>query len=106
MSVREPPDLAKDAVVAALQAGYGIPVAALVLVPVGNDADSWAQDIAAYAEQAMLAPGLARPPGGPRWRASWTCSRRATSSTRRGSRTPASAPAQLAATAPPRSASM
>jgi spectinomycin phosphotransferase len=50
---RQPPDLADDRIVAALRAGFGLRVAALVLLPVGNDADSWA-----YRVQA--APGPAR----------------------------------------------
>jgi spectinomycin phosphotransferase len=47
----------------------------------------WAvQDIAAYGEQVLLAPGSGEAAGGPQWRASWTCSRRATSSTWDGRR--------------------
>jgi spectinomycin phosphotransferase len=40
--MREPPDLAGDAIVGALQTGFGIRVAGLSFLPVGNDADSWA----------------------------------------------------------------
>jgi spectinomycin phosphotransferase len=40
--MREPPDLAADTIVGALQAGFGIRVAGLSFLPVGNDADSWA----------------------------------------------------------------
>jgi spectinomycin phosphotransferase len=40
--VREPPDLADDSIVGALQAGFGIRVAELAFLPVGNDAESWA----------------------------------------------------------------
>jgi spectinomycin phosphotransferase len=40
--MREPPDLDEDAIVGALQAGFGIGVAALAFSPVGNDAGSWA----------------------------------------------------------------
>ena len=45
--MREPPDLAEDAIVAALQAGFGIRVAGLWFLPVGNDADSWAYRVQA-----------------------------------------------------------
>jgi spectinomycin phosphotransferase len=44
---RQPPDLAEDRIVAALRASFGIRVAALVLLPVGNDADSWAYRVQA-----------------------------------------------------------
>jgi spectinomycin phosphotransferase len=40
--MREPPDLGDDSIVGALQAGFGIRVAELAFLPVGNDADSWA----------------------------------------------------------------
>jgi hypothetical protein len=40
--MREPPDLADDTIVRALHAGFGVQAAELVLLPVGNDADSWA----------------------------------------------------------------
>jgi spectinomycin phosphotransferase len=40
--VREPPALAEDRIVGALEAGFGIRVAALAFLPVGNDAASWA----------------------------------------------------------------
>jgi spectinomycin phosphotransferase len=40
--VREPPDLPDDSIVGALQAGFGIRVAELAFLPVGNDPDSWA----------------------------------------------------------------
>jgi spectinomycin phosphotransferase len=40
--MREPPDLAGDLIVGALQTGFGIRVAGLAFLPVGNDADSWA----------------------------------------------------------------
>ncbi|HSO53169.1 MAG TPA: hypothetical protein VL330_10545, partial [Actinomycetes bacterium] len=45
--MREPPDLAEDAIVGALQAGFGIRVARLSFLPVGNDADSWAYRVEA-----------------------------------------------------------
>jgi spectinomycin phosphotransferase len=45
--MREPPDLAEDAIVRALQAGFGIRVAGLWFLPVGNDADSWAYRVQA-----------------------------------------------------------
>ena len=45
--MREPPDLAGDAIVGALQAGFGIRVAGLWFLPVGNDADSWAYRVQA-----------------------------------------------------------
>jgi spectinomycin phosphotransferase len=44
---RQPPDLAEDTIVAALRASFGLRVAALVLLPVGNDADSWAYRVQA-----------------------------------------------------------
>jgi spectinomycin phosphotransferase len=37
-----PPDLADEEVAGALRAGFGIRVAGLTFLPVGNDADSWA----------------------------------------------------------------
>ena len=40
--MREPPDLADEAIVGALQTGFGVRVAGLSFLPVGNDADSWA----------------------------------------------------------------
>jgi spectinomycin phosphotransferase len=40
--VREPPGLGDDAIVGALEAGFGTRVAALAFLPIGNDADSWA----------------------------------------------------------------
>jgi spectinomycin phosphotransferase len=40
--MREPPDLADDAIVRALQTSFGLRVAALGFLPVGNDAASWA----------------------------------------------------------------
>jgi hypothetical protein len=48
---RQPPDLAEDTIVAALRASFGLRVAALVLLPVGNDADS-----GAYRVQAAQGP--------------------------------------------------
>jgi spectinomycin phosphotransferase len=39
--MREPPDLAAAAIVGALRASFGIEVAALEFLPVGNDSDSW-----------------------------------------------------------------
>jgi spectinomycin phosphotransferase len=47
MSMREPPGLTDDAIVGALRAGFGIRAAALRLLPVGNDADSWAYRVQA-----------------------------------------------------------
>jgi spectinomycin phosphotransferase len=44
---RQPPDLAEDRIVAALRASFGIRVAALVLLAIGNDADSWAYRVQA-----------------------------------------------------------
>ena len=38
----EPPALAEEAIVGALEAGFGVRVAGLVFLPVGNDAASWA----------------------------------------------------------------
>ena len=38
----EPPALAEEAVAGALETGYGVRVAGLVFLPVGNDAASWA----------------------------------------------------------------
>jgi spectinomycin phosphotransferase len=40
--MHEPPSLADDTITTALQACFGIPVAGLVFLPVGNDAASWA----------------------------------------------------------------
>jgi spectinomycin phosphotransferase len=39
--VLEPPDLGDDQLVGALEAGYGIDVAALAFLPIGNDPASW-----------------------------------------------------------------
>jgi spectinomycin phosphotransferase len=47
MLMREPPGLADDTIVGALRAGFGIQAAALRLLPVGNDADSWAYRVQA-----------------------------------------------------------
>jgi spectinomycin phosphotransferase len=44
---RQPPDLAEDRIAAALQAGFGLRVAALALLPLGNDADSWSYRVRA-----------------------------------------------------------
>jgi hypothetical protein len=38
----EPPALAEEAIAGALEAGFGVRVAGLVFLPVGNDAASWA----------------------------------------------------------------
>ena len=40
--MREPPALAEDTIVGAVEAGFGIRVTGLVFLPVGNDAASWA----------------------------------------------------------------
>ncbi|HYN18748.1 MAG TPA: hypothetical protein VEY96_11750, partial [Actinomycetes bacterium] len=40
--MREPPAVAERAIVGALETGFGIRVAALLFLPVGNDAASWA----------------------------------------------------------------
>jgi spectinomycin phosphotransferase len=40
--MREPPSLADDTITTALQASFGMSVAGLVFLPVGNDAASWA----------------------------------------------------------------
>jgi spectinomycin phosphotransferase len=45
--VREPPELADDAIVGALEASFGIRVRALAFLPVGNDAASWAYRVQA-----------------------------------------------------------
>jgi spectinomycin phosphotransferase len=45
--MREPPDLADDTIIRALHAGFGVQAAELVLLPVGNDADSWAYRVQA-----------------------------------------------------------
>jgi spectinomycin phosphotransferase len=45
--MREPPDLADATIVTALQASFGIRVAALVFLPIGNDAASWAYRVEA-----------------------------------------------------------
>jgi spectinomycin phosphotransferase len=47
--VREPPRLATDRIAGALRAAYGIRVADLVFLPVGNDAASWAYRVEAPA---------------------------------------------------------
>ena len=45
--MREPPDLAAGEIVRALQREFGIRVAGLSFLPVGNDADSWAYRVEA-----------------------------------------------------------
>jgi spectinomycin phosphotransferase len=45
--MREPPDLAAGEIVRVLQSGFGIRVAGLSFLPVGNDADSWAYRVEA-----------------------------------------------------------
>jgi len=45
--MREPPALADATIVTALQASFGIRVAALVFLPIGNDAASWAYHVEA-----------------------------------------------------------
>jgi hypothetical protein len=40
--MREPPSLADDTITTAMQASFGMSVARLVFLPVGNDAASWA----------------------------------------------------------------
>src|ERR687897_2622226 len=42
----EPPALAEEAIAGALEAGFGVRVAGLVFLPVGNDAASWAYRVA------------------------------------------------------------
>jgi spectinomycin phosphotransferase len=44
---RQPPDLAEDTIVAALRASFGLRVEELVLLPIGNDADSWSYRVEA-----------------------------------------------------------
>jgi len=46
-SMREPPALADARIVTALQASFGIRVAALVFLPIGNDSASWAYRVEA-----------------------------------------------------------
>ena len=41
----EPPALAEEAIAGALEAGFGVQVAGLVFLPVGNDAASWAYQV-------------------------------------------------------------
>jgi spectinomycin phosphotransferase len=45
--MREPPELADDAIAAALESSFAIRVTALVFLPVGNDAASWAYRVQA-----------------------------------------------------------
>jgi spectinomycin phosphotransferase len=52
--MREPPALAPDAIAAALHAGFGIRVAELEFLPVGNDAASWAFRVRAPDGQAWF----------------------------------------------------
>lgn len=52
--MREPPALAPDAIAAALYAGFGIRVAQLEFLPVGNDAASWAFRVGAPDGQAWF----------------------------------------------------
>ncbi len=40
--MRNPPELPDAAIIGALRVGFGVEAAALVRLPVGNDADSWA----------------------------------------------------------------
>jgi len=52
--MREPPELADDAIVRSLQASYGIRVAALAFLPVGNDSASWAYRVQTAQGQAYF----------------------------------------------------
>jgi spectinomycin phosphotransferase len=52
--MREPPALAPDAIAAALHAGFGLRVAHLAFLPVGNDAASWAFRVGASDGQAWF----------------------------------------------------
>ena len=98
--MREPPDLAGDAIVGALQTGFGIRVAGLSFLRVGPDADS-----SAFRVQAAVGPDWflkVRSGTGEGHRGSWRPSRPGPagptwSST--GSRSP-STPCWTAATAP------
>lgn len=51
--MREPPALAEDRIVGALETSFGIRVAALAFLPVGDDAASWA-----YRVQVPRGPSL------------------------------------------------
>jgi spectinomycin phosphotransferase len=64
--VREPPELADDAIVAALEAGFRIAVRALAFLPVGDDAASWAFRVQAASGQVFflkVRAGADRVPG-------------------------------------------
>jgi spectinomycin phosphotransferase len=64
--VREPPALDDGAIVAALEAGYGIRVTALAFLPVGNDPASWAYRVQAAPGQVWflkVRAGTDRPVG-------------------------------------------
>jgi spectinomycin phosphotransferase len=64
--MREPPELADDAIVGAVEAGFGIRVTALAFLPVGNDAASWAYRVQAAPGRAYflkVRAGADRAPG-------------------------------------------
>jgi spectinomycin phosphotransferase len=64
--MREPPALGDDAIVGAVEASFGIRVAALAFLPVGNDAASWAYRVRAARGQAFflkVRAGADRVPG-------------------------------------------
>ena len=64
--VREPPELADDAIAGALEASFGLRVKALAFLPVGDDAASWAYRVQAARGQAYflkVRAGTDRVPG-------------------------------------------
>jgi spectinomycin phosphotransferase len=64
--VREPPELADDAIVGAVEASFGIRVRALAFLPVGDDAASWAYRVQAGSGQVYflkVRAGADRVPG-------------------------------------------
>jgi spectinomycin phosphotransferase len=62
----EPPALAEEAIAGALEAGFGVRVAGLVFLPVGNDAASWAYRVEVAGEPSWflkVRAGAAAMPG-------------------------------------------
>jgi hypothetical protein len=51
--MKHPPELPDDPIIGALRDGFGVEAAALVPLPIGNDADSWAYRV----EVAQAPPG-------------------------------------------------
>lgn len=64
--MREPPELADDAIVGAVEASFGVRVRALAFLPVGDDAASWAYRVQAASGQVYflkVRAGADRVPG-------------------------------------------